>query len=185
MTPHAPSKTVGYKQSDTCGDRRSRLGIVTLSSASVESLVDSGGSVGRSDIMGSVVPSSLAYFPSKVIFSLHRRETQLVLVALFATTQAYAWTKTRIREVFMYRYILNHRKHFMRPSLGHWIMLATIYPVLGMIAWMVYNVFATWAMMSRAQKHNSVVYVTAPKGLNSSTEPSEKKETRITRAATV
>jgi hypothetical protein len=135
-------------------------------------------------LTGSVVPSSLMYFfppIQKVLFSLHL-ETQLLLAAIFATTQAYMWTKTIIREVFLYRYILNHRKHFMRPSLGHWIMLMTIYPVLDTIAWMAYNVFATWAMLFRAQKHHSVVYVTAPKALNSSSEPSEKKESKIARA---
>jgi hypothetical protein len=135
-------------------------------------------------LTGSVVPSSLMYlFPpiQKVLFSLHR-ETQLLLVALFATTQAYMWTKTIIREVFLYRYILNRRKHFMRPSLGYWIMLVTVYPVLNTIAWMAYNVFASWAMVLRAQKHHSVVYVTAPKALNSSSEPSEKKERHFTRA---
>jgi hypothetical protein len=70
----------------------------------------------------------------------------------------------------------------MRPSLGYWIMLVTIYPVLNTIAWMAYNVFASWAMVLRAQKHHSVVYVTAPKALNSSSEPSEKKERHFARA---
>jgi hypothetical protein len=37
-------------------------------------------------------------------------------------------------------------------------------------------------MVLRAQKHHSVVYVTAPKALNSSSEPSEKKERHFARA---
>ena len=83
------------------------------------------------------------------------------------------WMRVVVREFFMRRYILADRKHMMPAGWKNWIMLFTVFPIVEQISIFIFFTCATWAMLWRATRHKSIVYVVAPKALNNEESASE------------
>jgi hypothetical protein len=76
------------------------------------------------------------------------------------------WIRVVLREYFIRRYILADRKHMMPAGWMNWLMLLTVYPIVEQVSIIIFFSCATWAMLWRAMRHQSIVYVVAPKALN-------------------
>jgi len=87
------------------------------------------------------------------------------MAASTAAWYLYTWARVFVREAFLHRCILAHRKTLLPISKLRWALLALFYPVLSFAAHLVFNVAATWAMLLHALNHVHYGYVTAPKEL--------------------
>lgn len=117
-------------------------------------------------------PFLYAVFPTvRDIFWSFRPETQRVLVGLVLARVVYSWAKTMLREVFLYRCILNNRKLMMPRSWCEWIQIATVWPVLSELSVVVFACLATWRVLLHAVFHETLHYVTAPKALSVQQQP--------------
>jgi len=92
-------------------------------------------------------------------------ETLYVAIGCSLVFKLFGWIQIVLREIFMRRYILQDRKHMMPAGWKNWAMLLTVYPVMEQVAIFVFFTCATWAMLWRALRHKSIVYVVAPKAL--------------------
>lgn len=110
----------------------------------------------------------LAFAPVwRVFFSL-RVETQCWMVGLIAAKIIYQWIKTILREMFLYRFILNDRELMMERSWGEWLQLILSFPLTSKIGSIIFSTLATWRMLIHAVFHETLAYVTAPKALSGS-----------------
>jgi hypothetical protein len=89
-----------------------------------------------------------------------------VMICWFLFFAVGKWIRVVVREFFIRRYILADRKHMMKAGSMNWFMLLTVYPVVEQISIFIFFSCATWAMLWRAMRHKSIVYVVAPKSLN-------------------
>jgi hypothetical protein len=76
------------------------------------------------------------------------------------------WMRVVLREFFFRRYILADRKHVIPAGWMNWFMLLTVFPIVEHVSLFIFFSCATWAMLWRAMRHKSIVYVVAPKALN-------------------
>lgn len=79
----------------------------------------------------------------------------------------FVWGKALYREAALHGSILRHRQKAMLPiSVLQWAHLALCYPFYAFLAGLIFNTFATWAMLLHAMHSVTYGYVTAPKELS-------------------
>ena len=100
----------------------------------------------------------------EILFSL-RLETQYLIVGLLVVSYTYDWVKVFVREAFLYKFIIGQRKLMMKRSTGEWFQLFLAWPLLADMSCFVFACLATWRMLIHAIRHDTLVYVTAPKAL--------------------
>ena len=92
-----------------------------------------------------------------------------VLHAVVAATifrAVVGWVQVFAREYVMHTFILKHRKKTMLPiPLTRWLHWAIAYPLYSILASLVFNTAATWAMLIHAVTNVTYGYVCAPKEL--------------------
>jgi hypothetical protein len=128
-----------------------------------------------------VPPTLILAFPQvfRVIFAL-RPETKYMLLLMLAAGFLYGFIKNIIRELLVYHWILKDRKHFMKCSYSQWAIRLGLVGniVLAPISTFLFSTCATWAMLFRALRSDSVVYVTAPKALHWDTNNNSNEDER-------
>lgn len=131
-------------------------------------------SMGQMLMQGAIVPTwIIVLFPPVIrVLSAMKPQTWKILMAYFIFMNIYAWAKTVVREVVMYRYILANRKNIMSMRMSQWIRLFIAWPLLEFIACFIFNTLATWRMLIHAVFHKTLHYVTAPKTFNVSSNSS-------------
>lgn len=118
-------------------------------------------------MFGVCLPASVWFLfaPVRNVFFSLSLETRYVLVALMIGHAAYDWLKTLVREIVLYKFIIGNRKLMMKRSLGEWFQLFLVWPVLANVSCFIFASMATWRMLIHAVRHDTLVYITAPKAL--------------------
>lgn len=92
-------------------------------------------------------------------------ETQYWMVGITVGYFVYNWIKVVLREVFLYRFILHDRSLMMQRSWSEWVQFIVGYPMMSQFGFYVFATMATWRMLIHAVFHDTLVYITAPKAL--------------------
>lgn len=121
-----------------------------------------------SQMFGVCIPGMvcLFFFPVRQVLVSLRPETQVLLAACWCCSVVYDWIKALLREFLLYHLVLGNRHLMMKRTVGEWLQLFTIWPLLAEASCIVFATMATWRMLVHAIRHDTLAYVTAPKALN-------------------
>jgi len=115
-----------------------------------------------------VPPWLLVLFPQSWAFARALQPSDRnILVGAWLLRVGFVWGKALYREAALHGSILRHRQKAMLPiSVLQWAHLALCYPFYAFLAGLIFNTFATWAMLLHAMHSVTYGYVTAPKELS-------------------
>lgn len=124
-------------------------------------------------LFSTVVPRWLILlFPQAIQILANLRPLTLKLILIsYAGAHVFTWVQVFVREAFMYRFILAHRKASMIPmEWWRWAFLVVSYPFLLPLADLIFTIAATWRMLWHAVWYKQYKFVTSPKQFKSSGE---------------
>lgn len=118
-------------------------------------------------MFGVCIPASVwfCFAPVREVFFALNIETQYLLVGTMVFGMVYDWIKTLVREVLLYKLILGNRKLMQKRTKKEWMQLFMAWPLVAGLSTLIFATAATWRMLLHALRHDTLVYITAPKAL--------------------
>jgi hypothetical protein len=91
-------------------------------------------------------------------------KSKTLIIACIVAGECTTIVRVALREWFIHRYVLAHRKDFMVTSMRRWVVVVVLFPVLRRLGSLIYNTFATWTVLFKmARGLTTWKYVVAPK----------------------
>lgn len=118
-------------------------------------------------MFGVCIPASVwfCFAPVREVFFSLNPQTQYLLVGMMVFGMAYDWIKTFIREVLLYKLIIGNRQLMQKRTTKEWMQLFVAWPLVAGLSTLIFATAATWRMLLHAVRHDTLVYITAPKAL--------------------